>query len=319
MTASKKKEIFGIITPVLTPFTADNKIDIPTLEKFIDWLTTRTVHGLFSMGGSGEWKYLQMDERKQIMDCVVKTSNKRVPVYTNVGANSLDETLELALYAQKAGVDAITVVTPDFIEGTQTALFNYFQAIDSQVDIPIFIYDPAGAGPFSPTPETMIRMLDKLKNIAAMKYRTVIGEDMAQMIMAVGDRMSIISGSEMVYLPDMALGTKGCVGGGCNLYPEIIWAIREQFEAGNHEGARKRQFEVIEHCRALGPVSWPCSGKIVLKALGIPFTEVTRARTLPYSREAVKQIQDYFVRLVPTLSRFSRKPPQALLQENQLK
>lgn len=298
MTALKKNEIYGIITPVLTPFTEDNKVDFPTLEKFIDWLTTRMVHGLFPMGGSGEWKYLEMDERKQITDCVVKASNKRVPVYANVGAGSLEETLELALYAQKAGVDAITVVTPDFIDGTQAGLFKYFQTIDAQVDIPIFIYDPAGKGPFSPTPETMIKMLDELKNIAAMKYRTVIGEDMAQMIMAVGHRMSIISGSEMVYLPDLSLGTKGCVGGGCNIYPELIWDIRNQFEAKNHDAARKRQFEVIEHCLALGPVSWPCSGKIVLQVLGIPFTEVTRARTLPYSREAVKQIKDYFSRLL---------------------
>lgn len=298
MATPAKKDILGIITPVLTPFTEDNKIDIPALEKFIDWLTTRTVHGLFSMGGSGEWKYLSLDERKQIIDCVVSTSDKRVPVYTNVGASSLEETLELAIYAQNAGVDAITLVTPDFIEESQTALFNYFQAVDRQVDIPIFIYDPAGKGPFSPTPETMTKMLDELKNISAMKYRTVIGEDMAQMIMAVGHRMSIISGSEMVYLPDMALGTKGCVGGGCNLYPEIIWDIREQFEAGDHHAARKRQFEVIEHCRTLGAISWPCSGKIILKALGIPFTEVTRARTLPYSREAVKQLQNYFTKLI---------------------
>lgn len=298
MTPSQKLQIGGIITPMLTPFTEDNEIDIKTLEIFVDWLTGQTIHALFAMGGSGEWQFLTIKERKIITDCVVQAAAKRLPVFTNVGANSLQETLELAQYAEKAGVDGITVVTPDFIEGSQEALFNYYQTIDAAIDIPVFIYDPQGKGPHSPTPATMVKMLDNLKHITAMKYRTIIGEDMANMLRAVGHRMSIVSGAETVYLPDLALGTVGVVGGGCNIYPHLIWNIHEQFMAANFDAARQQQFEVLQHCDALGAISWPCSGKIALNALGLPFTFKTRANSSSYTPADVEYIQRYFRKLL---------------------
>ncbi len=286
--------ISGLVAPTLTPFTEKNQIDTATLEKYIDWLAKRTVHGLFPMGGSGEWPHLIFPERKIIIDCIIQTADKRVPVFPNVGCFLMKDTLELAAYAQEAGADAVTVVIPDTVAPNQEAIFNFFKAIDEIVDIPIVIYDPKGEGPLSPTPDTMRRMLDELKHISAMKYRTLNGEQMGYMLKAVGQRMSILSGSETVYLPDLIQGVVGVVGGGVNLYPEEIWAIKTAFEAGDLQKARQKQFEVLEYIEMLSLITWPCSGKIVLKTFGLPININTRNQTAPYSRDAYLKLQDYF-------------------------
>jgi 4-hydroxy-tetrahydrodipicolinate synthase len=294
MSKSFSHRISGLVAPTLTPFTENDQIDTKTLEIYIDWLIKQTVHGLFPMGGSGEWPYLTLPERKIIIDCVIQTANKRIPVFPNVGCFLIKDTLDLAAYAQEAGADAITVVIPDTIEPTQEAIFNYFKLIDDIINIPVFIYDPKGEGPLSPTPDTMKRMLDELKHISAMKYRTLNGEKMGYMLKSVGERMSILSGSETVYLPDLVQGVVGVVGGGVNLYPEDIWSINTAFQAGDMQQARQNQFQVLEHIKMLSIISWPCSGKIALRTRKLPFNVITRHPTAPYSQTDYLKLQCYF-------------------------
>ncbi len=286
--------IKGIVVPMLTPFNEDKSLDEKTLAVFTDWLCNKGLDILFPMGGSGEYSYLEIAERKRITDIVVEASQKRVPVVPGTGGTSVSETVELSLYAQQHGADGVSVVVPGFIEPNEDSIFEYYAAINNKLDIPIMIYDPKGSGKRSITPGLLKKMSDELKNIKAIKYRTPNGELMSKMIKEVGGKVAVLSGVEFVFLSDLAVGVKGLTGGGANIFPGLLKTIQKEFEAGNIDTARQAFFRVLDHNEILNIIKWPLSGKIALEAMGVPFKPVTRQKIGKYTVKAAATIQEYF-------------------------
>ena len=272
MSKDLHKKYRGIIPPVLTPFKQDKSLDIPVLEKFIDWLCGQKVDILFPMGGSGEYQTLTVEERKEIIDCVVN--------------------------AEKKGADGVGVVIPTDIPGTEDAIFEYYRAVDEELSIPFMVYDPRGEGDHSATPALMRRMIDGFKNLVAIKYRTVNGESMGYMAREIAGDISLFSGAETVFLQDLSVGAVGCVGGGANFYPHLIWELQDRFEKNDLLGARQIQYRILEATTVLNRVYWPLSGKIILQELGFPFQLVTRVPTRPFTQEDVEHIREYYRKLL---------------------
>ena len=294
MNTKLHQKYYGVITPVLTPFHEDKSIDYPALQKLINWLCIQQVNILFPMGGSGEFQTLTIQERKGIIDCVVETTGKRKMVFAGTGASSLIETIELCQYAEKKGADGVGVVIPTDIPDDEEALFNYYRAVDADISIPFMVYDPRGEGSHSASPRWMRRLIDELKNIVAIKYRTVNGEFMGAMAREIASDISLFSGSESVYLQDLSVGAVGCVGGGGNFYPNLMWKLQENFEKGDILSARHIQYEILTALDVLNNVYWPLSGKIVLQELGIPYKLITRVEGRFFTEQDVEDIRIFY-------------------------
>ncbi|MBC8183929.1 dihydrodipicolinate synthase family protein [candidate division KSB1 bacterium] len=288
------KKYRGVVAPVLTPFKEDKSIDFPTYEKFVDWLCEQKLNILFPMGGSGEYQTLSVDERKEIIDTVVNISKGRKLFIAGTGASCLKDTIELSKYAEKKGADGVGVVMPTDISDEKNALFEYYKAVDDVISIPMMVYDPRGEGPHSASPEWMRCLIDELKNLVAIKYRTVNGEFMGSMAREIAADISILSGAESVYLQDLSVGAVGCVGGGGNFYPNVMWELQDKFEKGDIITARKIQYKILEALEALSKVYWPLCGKVVLQELGFPFKLVTRVKGSPFAEQDVENIRKYY-------------------------
>lgn len=284
----------GVAVPMLMPFNEDKSIDWPALEKLTDWLTRSAVSILFPMGGSGEFGYLTLAERKQIIDTIIRVNQKQKMFIAGTGTSTLADTLELSLYAEKAGADGIGVVIPTTLDGTQQAIYDYYAAIDKAVSLPFMIYDPIGEGPLSPTPELMRKMVDEFNHLVAIKYRTLNGERMGFMTAAIGDDISVLSGSETVFLGDLSLGVVGCVGGGGNFYPELMASLQDFYTEGDIHEARRIQYRILQAIDVLNKVYWPLSGKIVLQEMGIPYKLITRVPQGTMDREGIAAIRGFY-------------------------
>ena len=292
------KKYNGVITPLLTPFNEDKSIDYPALEALVNWQCDQNVNIMFPMGGSGEYKTLKLDERKDIIKCVVDTNAKRKMVFTGTGAASLAETIELSQFAEKNGADGIGVVIPTDIPDTEEALFDYYKAVNESISVPFMVYDPRGEGEYTATPALMRRMVDELEHLVAIKYRTLNAERMGLMTGEIGEDICVFSGSETVYLTDLSLGAVGCVGGGGNFYPNLMWKLQNTFENGDIPGARKIQHDILRAINVLEPVYWPLCGKIILQELGVPYKLVTRVEARPFTEKDVQNIRDYYRNLL---------------------
>ena len=125
------KFLRGSYTPVITPF-LKGKVDF---DKFA-WLLERQVaegsHGVLVAGTTAEPSSLTIHERADLVKVAVKTVAGRVPVVAATGSQSYAETVELTARAEKAGADALLVVTPYYIRPPQQGLVEYFVAIGKQ-------------------------------------------------------------------------------------------------------------------------------------------------------------------------------------------
>jgi dihydrodipicolinate synthase/N-acetylneuraminate lyase len=298
MTNGATHRFTGIIPPVLTTFMKDGAIDERAYQAVIDWLCHRPIGGLFVMGGLGEWKYLDWAERDRMIRIAVEAADGRVPVVPHIGGvNQIDEIAKLGRTAAKVGAHAVALIAPEEIPEGPEALYQHIKAVADAVELPLALYDIHGSGPRSVTPDLMRRMLDTGIDLMAIKYRSLRGDDMLAMVETVGERVSVLAGAETVFLPTLAVGGVGVIGGGCNIYPGLLARMAEDFHAGRHEEAIAAQRRVNHLLEESDRVNWPLAGKVIWAAWGLPVQPVTRAPCERRQPEAIKKVQEVFAPL----------------------
>ena len=121
----EQKFLRGSYPPVITPF-RNGKVDYEKYAQLIERQAREGSHGVLVTGTTAEPSSLTIDERAELVRVAVETVAKRLPVVAATGSQSLAETLELTARAEKAGADALLVVTPYYIKPPQEGLVRYF-------------------------------------------------------------------------------------------------------------------------------------------------------------------------------------------------
>src|SRR5436305_11792252 len=135
-----KTRFRGSFTALLTPF-RNGSLDEQAFRDLVEWQIAEGTNGLVPVGTTGESPTLSHAEHKRAVEVCLDEARGRVPVIAGAGSNNTVEAIELARHAEKAGADAVLVVTPYYNKPTQEGLFQHFKAINDAVGIPIIIYN----------------------------------------------------------------------------------------------------------------------------------------------------------------------------------
>src|SRR5213076_1748482 len=141
--------------------------------------------------------------------CVAQ-SKGRVPVIAGAGSNATAEAVSLAKHAEKAGADAVLVVTPYYNKPTQEGMYQHFKAVNDAIGIPIIIYNIPPRSVVDMSVETMTRLFE-LKNIAGVKDATANLARVSQQRHAMGTDFIQLTGEDMTALAYMASGVHSCI------------------------------------------------------------------------------------------------------------
>ena len=160
----------GSIVALITPFKGDS-LDEENYIKLIDYHLKNGTNGIVPGGTTGESPTLSHNEHKKIIEISVKECNSKIPVVAGTGSNSTDEAIELSKFAEKAGSNALLVVTPYYNKPTQEGLYQHYKKINDNVGIPIVIYNIPSRSVIDMTVETMTKLYE-LKNIIGVKDAT---------------------------------------------------------------------------------------------------------------------------------------------------
>ena len=144
----------GSNVALITPF-KNGELDLDTLKKLVEWHVGEGTHGLVPVGTTGESPTLTHDEHDKVVEEVVRAAAGRLPVIAGAGSNNTLESIRLAQSAEKAGADAVLVVTPYYNKPTQRGLVAHYTSIHDSTNIPIIIYNIPGRSVVDMTPETM--------------------------------------------------------------------------------------------------------------------------------------------------------------------
>lgn len=277
----------GSMPALVTPFTADGELDLPALEKLVEWHIAQGSHGLVPVGTTGESPTLSHDEHRTVTEEVVRIVAGRVPVIAGAGSNATREGIGLIQHAQGAGADAALVVTPYYNKPTQDGMIAHFRALHDASDLPIIIYNIPGRSVVDMLPETMGE-LAKLPRIVGVKDATGRLERVSCQRISCGADFVQLSGEDATALGFNAHGGVGCISVTANVAPKLCAEFQEATLRGDYATALEYQDRLMPLHIAIFLEPGVAGAKYALSRLGMcndrvrlpltPLSDATRVR-----------------------------------------
>jgi 4-hydroxy-tetrahydrodipicolinate synthase len=261
-----KTSFRGSFTALVTPF-KNGSVDEKAFRELVDWQIGEGTKGLVPVGTTGESPTLSHEEHGNVVEWCVGQARGRVPVVAGAGSNSTREAIDLAQHAEKAGADAVLVVTPYYNKPTQEGLYQHFKAINDAIGIPIIIYNIPPRSVIDMSVETMKRLWE-LKNIAGVKDATANVVRVSQQRAAMGPNFNQLSGEDATALGFMAHGGHGCISVTSNVAPRLCAEFQESCLKGDYANALKVQDKLMPLHTALFIETNPAPAKYALSLLG---------------------------------------------------
>ena len=246
----RDKFLKGSYPPVITPF-RDGKVDFDKFASLVERQVSEGSHGVVITGTTAEPSSLTLEERSELVKVAVNTVAGRIPVVAATGSQSYEETRELTARAERAGADALLVVTPYYIRPPQAGLIEYFVAVGKRASIPLLIYHIPGRAAVSVRTETVLQIADRLPNLVGMKHAAADLDFVGELLLRLGTEFRIFCGLESLSLPMLSIGAAGLMNAVGNLAPRRVALLCEEIAKGNLEAARKLHFDLFELNQAI--------------------------------------------------------------------
>jgi len=264
----------GIIPAMVTPMTAEEELNEKSLRKLTNFLIDGKVHGLFAAGSQGESWALTHAEKRRVWEAVVEEVHGRVPVYAGTVGMTTRETIELTRLAEKAGVDAASILTPFFIRPNDDELFDHYKAIAESTSLPIVIYSNPTRTHIRVLPGLLAR-LAQVPGIVGIKDSSGDLELTAEYIRVVPPGFSVLVGLDTLIYAGLTYGAKGSIAATANVVPALAASIYDRFAGGDLSGALQAQ-------RSLAPLrlafTWGTYPVVIKEALNLLGMEVGPCR-----------------------------------------
>ena len=263
-----KKTIFtGSGVAIITPMYADGSVNFNKLGELIDFQINNETDSIIICGTTGESSTLTHEEHTNAIRYAVEKTAGRVPVIAGTGSNDTNYSVELSKEAQAASVDALLIVTPYYNKATQSGLVRHYNFIADRVDLPIIVYNVPSRTGLDIKPETY-KELSKHPNIVAIKEANGNITAIAQTAALCGDELSFYSGNDDQIVPLLSLGSKGVISVLSNILPKQTHDICAKFFAGDTQGSRRIQLDLLGLIGALFVEVNPIPIKAALNLMG---------------------------------------------------
>jgi 4-hydroxy-tetrahydrodipicolinate synthase len=287
-----KTRFQGSFTALITPF-KNGAVDEKAFRDLVDWQIAEGTNGLVPVGTTGESPTLSHDEHKKVVEWCVDQARRRVPVVAGAGSNSTQEAVDLAQHAEKAGADAVLVVTPYYNKPTQDGLYQHYKAINDAIGIPILIYNIPGRSVIDMSVDTMKRLYE-LGNICGVKDATANMARVSQQRAAIGEDFNQLSGEDITALGFMAHGGHGCISVTSNVAPRLCSEFQAACLKGDYAAALKLQDKLAPLHTNLFIETSPAPVKYALSLLG-KCDNSLRLPMVPATENAQKAVRQAMV------------------------
>ena len=258
----------GSIPALVTPFTDAGAVDEDAFAAHVEWQISEGSHGLVPVGTTGESPTLSHDEHKRVVELCIKVSAGRVPVIAGAGSNNTKEAIDLAQHAEKAGADAVLVVTPYYNKPTQKGLFAHYAAIAQSLKLPIVIYNIPGRSVVDMSPETMGALHKAHPSIVGVKDATGKIERVSEQRITCGKDFVQLSGEDASALGFNAHGGTGCISVTANVAPRLCAEFQAATLAGDYAKALEYQDRLMPLHKAIFLEPGVIGAKYALNRLG---------------------------------------------------
>lgn len=272
----------GAGVAIVTPMYEDGTVNYEKLSELLEEQIAGGTDAIIICGTTGESSTLTHEEHIEVIRYAIEKVAKRIPVVAGTGSNCTETAIYLSQEAEKAGADALLLVTPYYNKATQNGLKKHFTAIAESVSIPVILYNVPSRTGCNLLPETVASLVRDVKNIVGIKEATGNIAQITKLMSLVGDEIELYSGNDGEIVPIMALGGCGVISVLSNVAPRQTHDIVQKWLDGDIKESCRLQLEAIELIDALFCEVNPIPVK---KALNLMGKEVGPLRAPLYEME----------------------------------
>jgi 4-hydroxy-tetrahydrodipicolinate synthase len=278
----------GVFPAITTQFKKDQSIDLEATARHVEALIDSGVSGIIFLGSLGENQALAANEKRQVIEAMVKVVNSRIPVLSGVAEASTVEACRYLRDVERLGVNGCMLMPAMLYRGDPRETMAHFRTAAKATGLPIMIYNNPISYANDITPEMFAELADE-KNFVALKESSGNTRRITDIRNLVGDRYAIFTGVDDLVLESAILGIDGWVAGSGIAFPAENQYFWDLTRAGEWDKAREiyRWFSPLLHLDV--HIKFVQYIKLAVQECGLG-SEWVRAPRLPLTGTERKQI-----------------------------
>ena len=262
------RSISGIVPPITTPFNEREEVDEAALRREVRYLVEEArVHGLAVGGSTGEGHTLSTEELRLVAAVALDEAQGRVPVIAGIIVDSTRQAIERGEALSHLGVAALQVTPVHYLfRPDDDATYRHFATIADATDIPVIIYNVVPWAYCSP--ELLVRIIDGVEGVVGVKQSAADMKLLADLLLMVGDRATIMSAVDALLYPSFCLGAHGAIAAILTAVPALCVGLWEAVQAGDHGEALRLHGKLLPIWNAIAGDNLPANVKYAMELQG---------------------------------------------------
>lgn len=258
----------GVGVALVTPFNEDLSVDFDSLTKLIEYNIENGTNYLVVLGTTAEAATLSDEEKKQVIEHIIKVNNKRLPLVLGIGGNNTLEVKKQIEEADLSAFEAVLSVSPYYNKPNQEGLYQHYKALAS-TGKNIIIYNVPSRTGQNVDADTTIRLAKEFSNLFMIKEAAPNILQYFDILRKKPEGFSLVSGDDEYTLPVTLAGGNGVISVIGQAYPkEFSTMVQLAFE-GKVKEAYEIHNKLVEITRLIFAEGNPCGIKVVLAEKGI--------------------------------------------------
>ena len=290
------KKLEGLIAAAHTPFNADGSVNLALVKKQAETLIKQKVTGVYVSGTTGEGICCSIAERKAVFDAWVKAAKGKLYLIAHIGALALPDVQELGAYAVKCGMDATSIVPPNFFKpGSVDALVAYLkEALKTSTKLPFYYYHTGMSGVNFDMEKFLLAADGKIKNLAGIKFNYPDLYMYQRCVKCLGGKYDITWGIDEWFAGAVALGAKSAIGSTYNYSAGLYYKAWDAVKKGDLKTSEKYMKKVCDIVDILVEFGGVAAGKAMCAVHGVDLGTVRvplKALTDAQKADIVKRLK----------------------------
>lgn len=234
----------GIIPAFYACYDENGEIDGDRVQALTKYFVDKGVKGVYVNGSSGECIYQSVEDKKKVLENVMKAAEGKLTVIAHVACNNTKDSQELAAHAESLGVDAIAAIPPIYFRLPEYSIAQYWNDISAAAPNTDFvIYNIPQLAGVALTP-SLFKTMRENPNVIGVKNSSMPVQDIQMFKMDAGDDYVVFNGPDEQFISGRVMGADGGIGGTYGVMPELFLKMDECIANKDFETARKIQYDV---------------------------------------------------------------------------
>ena len=273
---------------LITPFKEDFSVDFMALEGIVKHVIEGGADFLVALGTTSEAPTLNAEEKKQVVNTILKANGKRLPILLGMGGNNTQNVIDQIKAQDFTGIDGILSVVPYYNKPNQRGMKAHFTAIADVSPVPVILYNVPGRVGVNLQAATCVE-LAKHPNIVAVKEAS---GNLMQIMEILRDKpadFDVLSGDDGITQPMMALGAQGVISVAANAYIKPFAKMMKAMKEGRAEEALKLHYAMLRMNQLIFADGNPAGIKCLMSHIGL-CKNVLRLPLVPVSEKVEADI-----------------------------